>query len=297
MNFDLNDFRLILNIAETHNLTRAAERCFISTPAASNRIKNLELQLGLKILERSSQGVTLTEIGQIYLKYAKNIYHNLECLKGELAEFNQLIQGKLSIAANTTAITEYIPKALSEYLITHPHVDVNLKEMTSEEIIQMVQDQRVDLGIISGEINTHHLQTRSLISSQLILIAPKMHPILDIEHLTLSDIIQYSLVSLHEGSAIQQFLYKLAQQLDKKINIRVQVSSYDSICQMVAAGAGISIIPLAAFQRLQHIHPQLAHKDIYEKWAQRSFQICSTDFEDLSQFAKDFILCLQAHIH
>lgn len=296
MNFDLNDFRLILNIAETKNLTRAAEKSFISTPAASNRIKNLEQQLGLKVLERSSQGVSLTEIGDIYLKYAKSIYHNLECLKGELSQFNHQIQGKLTIAANTTAITEYIPKALSEYLITHPHVDINLKEMTSEEIIRVIQDRQVDLGIISGEINTHNLQTQPLISSQLILIAPKMHPILAIENPTLIDIIQYSVVSLNEGSAIQQFLYKLAQQLNKKINIRVQVSSYDSICQMVAAGAGISIIPLAAFQRLKHIHPQLVHKNIYEKWAQRSFQICSHNFNDMSQFAKDFIQCLQLHI-
>ncbi|MDP1370780.1 LysR family transcriptional regulator [Acinetobacter lwoffii] len=297
MNFDLNDFRLILNIAETQNLTRAAEKTFISTPAASNRIKNLEQQLGLKILERSSQGVRLTEIGQIYLKYAKAFQHEIECLKGELSQFNNLIQGKLTIAANTTAITEYIPNALSEYLITHPHVDVNLKEMTSEEIIHVVADRQVDLGIISGDIDTDHLQTLPLISSQLVLIAPKMHPLLEIENITLIDIIEYSVVTLNEGSAIQQFLYKLALQLDKKINIRVQVSSYDSICQMVAAGAGISIIPLAAFQRLQHIHPQLACTKINEKWAQRSFKICSINFNQISQFSKDFIQCLQAHIH
>ena len=65
MNFDFIDFRLFLNIAETKNLTRAAERTFLSVPAASTRIKNLENTLNLKLLERSSHGVELTEIGLI----------------------------------------------------------------------------------------------------------------------------------------------------------------------------------------------------------------------------------------
>ncbi|OAL76298.1 LysR family transcriptional regulator [Acinetobacter sp. SFB] len=297
MNFDLNDFRLILNIAETKNLTRAAEKSFLSTPAASNRIKNLEHVLGLKILDRSSQGVELTEIGMIYLKYAKSIYHEIECLKGELAQFNDLIPGKLSIAANTTAITEYIPTALSEYLTTHPHVDVNLKEMLSEDIVNLVADKRADLGIISGNIDTKNLQTIPLISSQLILIAPKNHPILDHRTVTLLDVIQYSVVTLHEGSAIQIFLHKLSRQLDKKINIRVQVSSYDSICQMVAAGTGIAIIPLVAFRRLQHIHPNIEYREIKEEWAHRGFKICAINFNEISQFTEDFIECLKSHIH
>ena len=88
--------------------------------------------------------------------------------------------------------------------------------MTSEEIIHVVADRQVDLGIISGDIDTDHLQTLPLISSQLVLITPKMHPLLEIENITLIDIIEYSVVTLNEGSAIQQFLYKLALQLDKK---------------------------------------------------------------------------------
>ena len=296
MNFDLTDFRLILNIAETQNLTRAAERTFLSTPAASNRIKNLLYIWGLKVLERSSQGVELTEVGQVYLKYAKSVYHEIECLKGELSKFNALIQGRLSIVANTTAIAEYIPTTLSEYLIRHPHVDLNLKEMLSEDIVNIVADKRADIGIISGNIDTRNLQTIPLISSQLVLIAPKQHLILQSSNVTLANAIQYSLVTLHEGSAIQIFLNKLSQQLNKKINIRVQVSSYDSVCQMVAAGAGIAIIPLAAFQRLQHIHATIEYRNIDEKWAHRGFQICAINFDDISQFAKDFIQCLTSHI-
>lgn len=296
MNFDLNDFRLILNIAETQNLTRAAERSFISTPAASHRIKQLEQQLGLKVLRRSTQGVELTEIGLIYLKYARSIAQELECLRGDLAQFNQHIQGTLSIVANTTAITEYIPHALSEYLVTHPQVDVNLQEMLSEDIVERVSERRADLGIISGNIDTKNLKTQDLISSKLILIAPKNHPILVHDRVKFSIATGYPVVTLREGSAIQLFLNKIAQDIGQRLTVRVQVSSYDSICQMVATGAGISIIPYAAFQRLQNIHPTLAYRQIDEDWAERSFKICAIDFNALSQFARDFMTCLTENV-
>lgn len=296
MNFDFNDFRLILNIAETKNLTRAAERSFISTPAASHRIKQLEQQLGLKVLRRSTQGVELTEIGLIYLKYARVIAQELECLRGDLAQFNQHIQGTLSIVANTTAITEYIPPALSEYLVTHPHVDVNLQEMLSEDIVEHIIERRADLGIISGNIDTKHLKTQDLISSELVLIAPKNHPILVHDTVKFCTATHYPVVTLREGSAIQVFLNKLAHELGHRLTVRVQVSSYDSICQMVATGAGISIIPYAAFKRLQHIHPSLAYRKIDENWAERSFKICAFDFNTISQFAQDFIKCLTEHL-
>jgi len=71
--FDITDFRLFINIAETSSLTRGAERSFLSVPATSNRIKNLEDNLGMRLLERSPQGVTLTNAGKTYLQHARVI--------------------------------------------------------------------------------------------------------------------------------------------------------------------------------------------------------------------------------
>ena len=296
MNFDFTDFRLFLNIAETKNLTRAAEKTFLSVPAASTRIKNLENLLGLKLLERFSHGVELTEVGLIYLKYGKSIFNEIERLKGDLSLHNKKIQGKLSIVANTTAIAEYIPIALSEYLVSHPNVDVNLRESLSEEIVDLVTDKRADFGIISGDIDTKKLEVMPLVSSKLILIAPKKHPLLKHERVSFLDILEHSIVALHEGSAIHVFLTRLSQQTNKKLSLRVQVSSYDAICQMVAVGAGVGVVPFVTFERLKQIHPNIGYRDIDELWAERSFKVCANDFTELSRFANDFIECLKSHI-
>ena len=71
MHFDFVDLRLLLNIADTQNLARAAERSHLSAPAASNRVKNLEEQLGFKLLYRTSQGMTLTPAGESFVRHAR----------------------------------------------------------------------------------------------------------------------------------------------------------------------------------------------------------------------------------
>lgn len=87
MHFDITDFRLFINIAETSSLTRGAERSFLSVPATSNRIKNLEDNLGMRLLERSPQGVTLTNAGKTYLQHARIILSQLEMLTGDLQQY------------------------------------------------------------------------------------------------------------------------------------------------------------------------------------------------------------------
>lgn len=289
MNFDLIDFQLIINIAETKNLTRAAEKSFLSTPAASNRIKNIEKNLNIKLLERFNQGVELTDVGKIYLKYARSIYHEISCLRGELAEYSASVQGKLDVVANTTAITEYIAPVLSDFLMRYSYVQLNLYEKTSEEIVNLLLERRAEIGIISGDINTQGLQTIPLATSQLVLIAPKHHDVLQIEKLQFADTLAYPFVTLWENNAIQVFLQRIAQQLHQHINTRVRVGSYDAICQMVSAGVGIAIIPLSSFKRLNHIYPNLSYHQLSESWAERVFKICAIDFDNLSQFAKDFV--------
>lgn len=158
--YDLTDFRLFIKIAETESLSRGAEQCHMSVPAASNRIRNLEDNLGVKLLQRTSQGVKLTNEGRVYLRHARKIVTQLEVLSGDLQEFAKGVTGQLRLFANTTAITELLPGVLGDYLQSHPNVHVEMKEKVSEEVIRAVKEGGADLGIVSGNIPTADLQTR-----------------------------------------------------------------------------------------------------------------------------------------
>src|SRR3546814_13371220 len=89
--------------------TRGAERCFLSLPAASNRVKNLESHLGTALFYRSSQGVTLTPSGEAFVRHARVVLRQLEHLRGDIQEYASGVKGRVRVYANTTAMHEFMP--------------------------------------------------------------------------------------------------------------------------------------------------------------------------------------------
>ena len=103
----------------------------LSAPAASNRVKNLEEQLGFKLLYRTSQGVTLTPAGEAFVHHARLVLERVEHLAGDMQEYGEGIKGHVRIWANTTAISEFMPAVLSHFLRDHPDVNIDLREVLS----------------------------------------------------------------------------------------------------------------------------------------------------------------------
>ncbi|MBK5002428.1 LysR family transcriptional regulator [Pseudomonas sp. S31] len=291
--FDITDFRLFVNIAEASSLTRGAERSFISVPAASNRIKNLEENIGVKLLERSPTGVTITEAGRTYLQHARSVLSQLELLTGDLQAYTEGLKSQLRLLANTTAVTEYLPAVLSAFLRTHPDVHVEMRERISDEIVRQIREGAADLGVISGDVGTEGIQSVPFVSSQLIIIAPIGHAVLDHPRISFREALDHAFVSLLEGSASSVFYSRAAAALHKPMSIRVQVAGSDAIFRMVEAGAGIAIVPLACFERLRT--GAIGSCLLSDSWATRTFRLCARDFEQLSSPAQSFAHSLVTH--
>src|SRR5260370_30749601 len=149
MHFDLVDLRLITCIAGPDSLTRGAERFHMSVHAASTRIKNLEESMGTKLLYRTSQGVTLTPPGQAFLHHARLVLSQLEQLRGDMQEYARGVKGHVRIFANTTATTEFLPNDLRDFLAAHPHVNVELSERLSHDVVRPASLGTADVGIVA----------------------------------------------------------------------------------------------------------------------------------------------------
>ena len=157
MHFDLVDLRLMVRVAEYNSLTRGAEASFLSLPAASTRIKNLEESVGARLFNRTSQGVTLTPPGQAFVLHARTVLGQIEGLKGEMQEYAKGIKGHLRVFANTTAVTDFLPDILPTYLAAHPKINIDLQEKPNGEIARGVRESRADIGI---GIHRHRLDAQ-----------------------------------------------------------------------------------------------------------------------------------------
>ncbi len=288
MHFDLVDLRLIVNIAGSSSLTRGAERSSLSLPAASVRIKNLEKRLGSQLLYRTSQGVTLTPPGHAFAHHARLVLNQLEHLRGDLQEYAQGVKGHLRVFASTTAITEFLPAVLRAYLSSHPDVNVDLREQMSSDIVRAVGDYKIDIGIVSGNVQTEDLEVLPYRKDKLVLVVPTGHALAQRMAVPFVETLVHDYVGMHEVSPIHTFLNQMAGQHHRGIKLRIQVGNFEATCRMIEAGVGIGVLPAAAALRhAQNMDIRIVQLE--DEWATRHLHICMRSLNELPLFARDLV--------
>jgi DNA-binding transcriptional LysR family regulator len=288
MHFDLTDMQLMVNVASAQSMTKGAERTYLSLPAASNRVKNLEAHLGTALFYRSSQGVTLTPSGEAFVRHARVVLRQLEHMRGDLREYASGVKGKVRVYANTTAMNEFMPAILGRYLGAHPDVHIELRERLSYLVVKAVADGSADIGVtaqVSGAENLEFLPYRS---DRLVLVTPSDHPLSAHATVNFEDTLGYDYVGLSETSAIHAFLLQAADDLGRVLRFRVEVSNFEAACRMIAAHVGIGIIPEKAALRYLRDMP-LRAICLNDAWAVRRLHICVRQFDKLPVFAKELV--------
>jgi DNA-binding transcriptional LysR family regulator len=291
--FDLVDLRLMVRIAEADSLTKGAEAAHMSAPAASTRIKAIEESLGVKLLHRSSQGVTLTPPGQAFVHHARLVLGQLEHLRTDLQEYARGIRGHLRVHANTTALGEFLPPVLRSYLLDHPDVNVDLQERLSHDIVRAVSEGQTDIGIVAGLVRTENLQVLPYRRDRLVLVVPAGHALAGSASISFADTLDFDHIGLAESSAIRAFLQQICEGLGRPMQQRIQVSNFEAACRMVEAAVGVAILPGSA----AHRHAQtmaIAIVPLADPWAERALQIVVRSLDALPAYARDLVDLLVA---
>ena len=291
MHFDLVDLRLMVHIADANSMTRGAELSFISLPAASTRIKNLEEGIGTKLLYRTSQGVTLTPPGQALVTHARTVLSQLEHLRGDMQEYVRGIKGHVRVFANTTSLGEFLPPVLRQFLRLHPDVNIDLRERLSHDIVRAVTEGQTDIGIVAGLVRTENLQTLPYRRDRLVLVVPRGHALQKRRHIEFADTLEFDHVGLNEASALHAFLRQASDQLHRPIRLRIQVGNFETACRMIESGVGVGVLPDSAASR--HAHAMaIALVPLTDAWSVREMQICVRSLEALPSFAQELVALL-----
>ncbi|NMZ37437.1 LysR substrate-binding domain-containing protein [Pseudomonas proteolytica] len=283
MHFDLTDLRLYLHILDTGNITAGAARSHLSLAAASARLRAMEASSGVAFLVRGRRGVTPTAAGNALARHARLLLQQAERLQQELTEYANGVKGQVRLLCNTTALSEYLPELLADFLCAHPNLDIDLQELPSLRITHALRQGAADLGIISDAVDTHGLQTRAFRDDPLVLIMPRGHP-LTAGPVSFIDSLFHDYVGLAANSALAVYLEEQALHAGFRLQTRVRADGFDGVMRMVARGAGLGIVPQAALQRWPHAE-QLQAQPLTEDWACRKLLLCARSFEQLPGYA------------
>jgi DNA-binding transcriptional LysR family regulator len=294
MHFDLADLRLFIHIAESPSLTQAAKRAHLSLAAVSVRIKALENQLNTRLLYRDSRGVEITPAGQKLLQHARVIMRQVDHLKHDFQEQADGDAGHIRIFANTTAVTEFMPDILAQFLSGHPGVTVDLQERLTRDIVRGVLDGTTDLGIVAGPVDAPELQAIHFSTDRLVLATPRGHRFARRRRIAFAETLDDDAIGMQQGSTLQTFLAGVTERLGKPMKLRIQLSSFDAMCRMIGAGVGIGIVPESAARRNRD-GMGLALIELTDAWSVRERRILVRDQGRLPRHAQALIEVLQAY--
>lgn len=288
MRFDLIDLKLFLHTVEAGSITAGAERMHLALAAASARIRNMEDSLGTPLLNRERQGVQPTPAGRALAQHARLLLQQAERLRGELAEFASGVKGHIKFMSNTNALTEFLPEPLSAFLAAHPNINIDLEERLSDEIVAAVADGTADIGIVAGTVELGGLQVFPFRDDRFVIAVAPAHALANATHISFADVLDFDFVGLDRTSALQRFLADKAEALGKRLQLRVQLRSFDAVCRFVGCNVGIGIVPATTVARYSKILP-LHAIELTDAWALRKLTICVRRQEDLPNHAQQLI--------
>jgi DNA-binding transcriptional LysR family regulator len=261
-NITLQQMEALILLVEERSFSRAAKRMLLTQPALTKNIQNIEDCLGVKVVYRSNTGVTLTPEGKILYDYAQRIVR----LRREAAEKIQQIHenagGDVYVAASTIPATYILPRALSDFKDKHGDIRVFMKTEDSQEVMNMVLDREVEIGVIGKKPYHAKLLVQPLWSDRLILVVPKGHRWIKQKAVDLEDLVKEPFVLREKGSATREVFETYIKENKSfslsQFNVCAELGSSAAVVEAVLAGLGVSVLSIHAVLR------ELASKMLFE---------------------------------
>ncbi|MGD9915316.1 MAG: LysR family transcriptional regulator [Rhizobiaceae bacterium] len=273
MHYDLTDLRLLVAIIDAGGFNAAARGANLSVSALSERIRRLETEAGIALFERGARGSRPTQAGREIAAHARSILLQGERLNGAVAALKQKTTGAIRLLANSSAISSVLPDLLATFLARHPGVVVNLQEETSDEIGRRVRQGQADIGIAAGSAKLDGLALKPFRVDRLALLVPAVHHLSNRRSVSFADLLDEHFIGLDEHSAIHVYLGQQARRAGRELIVRIRLRSFESVCRMVVAGAGVAILPLGSIVP-GTLEAGARIVALTDDWAERQLVIC-----------------------
>lgn len=237
-----NPNKTFVTVVEQRNSSSTAEELYLSHPNVSLQIQSLEEELGTKLINSSSNHIELTQSGEIYYGYAKQILLLQDKAKREIKQLSNVVTGSLRVGASYT-IGEYIlPFVVAEFATQYPRVEIETSIANTEEIIHAVQANHLDIALVEGEVNQADLEIRSIMEDEIMLVVPNHHPLSRLPIVTSEHLQDQVWILRESGSGTRAFSDKLIKEWGIKVRKTYVFGSGQAVKQAVTAGLGIALV-------------------------------------------------------
>lgn len=243
MRYDLKHLSTFVAVAEELNFHRAAERLTMAQPAVSRIVLELEERLGVKLLERTTRKVRLTESGRYLLEEAREILDRIEVAENTTRLLASGTKAILRIGYTTITGHSLVPDIAREFRLDNPDVRLELTYMTNPEQRDRILQDEIDLGFIEGSFQSSEIESRLVARHRLVALLPPAHPLAAKEALTIEDLAGEKLVmgTNSEWPTLRRIVVEAFQRAGQVMTVGQEASSLTGILGLVTAGVGLTV--------------------------------------------------------
>ncbi|GEM52668.1 transcriptional regulator [Empedobacter brevis NBRC 14943 = ATCC 43319] len=228
------DFRLKVfdTVARRLNFTKAANELNITQPAVTKHIKEIELNLNIKLFERNGTKIKLTKAGEILVKYTEEIFLVYQKMEFEIGQLQEKQKGHLRLGASTTIAQYVLPPILAEFRKRFPEIQLDLVIHNSEKIEDLLTNNKIDVGLIEAQIKNRTFHYFPFMKDEIVLVARQNHPLSTKNHLKTDDLLQIPFVLRESGSGTLETIDLALKAKNIKLNelkTEIRLGSTESI--------------------------------------------------------------------
>ena len=277
-------------VVEMKSFSKAAEAKLMTQSAMSHLIKNLEDELGVKLLSRQGKTVLPTPAGRVFYASAKQILEQYRKMDDAISALTQKVKGPLPIGASITTATYLLPQVFYTFFRKYPEVQIDLSVSNTEGIIHDLQEGTIDIGIVEGNIKNTSVFLEEIAEDDIVLIASDDNQLAKKDHLSPRDLLSQPFIMPETGSGIREFIddYFHAAKIDAKdIKIAMTIGNPELAVQLVQSGIGIAFVSKwSVFKAIKDGSIKIL--DISGKKLKRKFYLVSVEKEPMSMTGKIF---------
>jgi LysR family hydrogen peroxide-inducible transcriptional activator len=239
----LKDLRYLVTVADTGHFGQAAERCFISQPTLSAQLKKLEEYLGVKLIERQPKRATLTQAGEQIVARARLILSASDEVVTIAQTYRDPLSGRLKVAMIPTVGPYVLPQVAPAVRKQMPRLDLLLFEYQTAVILEKVHTGDIDVGVLALPIENEGLASRKLYEEDFNVALPEHHRLAKQATVRIADLADESLLLLEEGHCLRDQALEVCGRISIHERQDFRATSLETLRQMVAAGAGVTLMP------------------------------------------------------
>lgn len=242
MNYTLHQLAVFIKVVQLKSVSKASEELFLTQPAVSIQLKNLQDQFEVPLTEIIGKQLRVTDFGMEIYRIAERIMNDVEAINYKTQAYKGLLSGKLSLGVVSTG--KYVmPYFLTEFLKKHPGIDLVMDVTNKSKVVQSLSNGEVDFALVSIIPEKLNVNQEILMDNDLYFVANKEFN-LSAKRLTKEELEKYALIFREEGSATRQVMEDYFQLKNLHARKRIELTSNEAVKQAVLAGLGISIMPL-----------------------------------------------------